>query len=392
MRGGGGGGGNPQGDQITNFFWLIVLVAGICILLWWQEQSLIVRFVFMVRTYEIFILKFFSDLYNGFAFVIGTPRLPVERLTDLELQMWSADPTQVPFRMVANISDAVGAWLRFPMAILLVGMGLFLYFTHGNSRFRQTYDAQMLRKAEAENWPQITPVLNLDLVHTDINQGPWAMAQQPIDFARTNGLLEIIKDTKSGKELFGIKRGPAHRIFVMQLGPLWRGARALPIHLQALLVIFCARALRERAVADRFITQISASAKEIGHLNFSGITEQLAKYEKSNLIAWVTKRHAYTSTCLGTLLAIARVDGVLASAEFLWLKPVDRRMWYMLNCVGRQTAFPEVGGVFAHWLAEKKVGRALRVPMVKEAVNALDIAVKEILYVPEGDEWHHNAG
>ena len=56
---------------------------------------------------------------------------------------------------------------------------------------------------------------------------------------------------------------------------------------------------------------------------------------------------------IASLLEMARIDGVLASAEFLWLKPVDRRMWYMLNCVGRQTAVAEIAGLFAHWQAEK---------------------------------------
>jgi intracellular multiplication protein IcmP len=57
----------------------------------------------------------------------------------------------------------------------------------------------------------------------------------------------------------------------------------------------------------------------------------------------------------------------------------------MLNSIGRQTAFTEIAGPFAHWLAERRLERKLSVPMVDEAVNALDTALKDVLYVPDED-------
>lgn len=89
---------------------------------------------------------------------------------------------------------------------------------------------------------------------------------------------------------------------------------------------------------------------------------------------------------LPSLLEFARQDGVLPSAEFLWLKPLDRRLWFLLNCVGRQTPFAEIAGAFAHWKAEKEFGKPLTVPMVEEAVNGLEIAVKEIIYKPDEEQ------
>ena len=84
-----------------------------------------------------------------------------------------------------------------------------------------------------------------------------------------------------------------------------------------------------------------------------------------------------------SFLSASRDDGVVPSSEFLWLKPLDRRLWYMLNSVGRQTPFAEVGGPFAHWLAEKSMGRRLIAPMIDEAIKALEIAVKEIQLSPK---------
>ena len=57
---------------------------------------------------------------------------------------------------------------------------------------------------------------------------------------------------------------------------------------------------------------------------------------------------SYALTLMGSMLELARADGVLAVAEFIWLKPVDRRLWYMLGSAGRQTPFVEVSGPSSH--------------------------------------------
>ena len=102
-----------------------------------------------------------------------------------------------------------------------------------------------------------------------------------------------------------------------------------------------------------------------------------------DLIAKVVYRHAYVMTVMAAMLELSRCDGVLATSEFVWLKPLDRQLWYVLNDMGRQTPSIESAGVFAHLAAEKKFGRPLRVPMVDEAVVALGEALEEILYEPE---------
>ncbi len=64
----------------------------------------------------------------------------------------------------------------------------------------------------------------------------------------------------------------------------------------------------------------------------------------------------------------------------------------MLNSVGRQTAVTEVGGAFSHWLAEKKIGKAMKTPMVKGAVEAMELALDDILRIEDSERWHSNAG
>lgn len=112
-------------------------------------------------------------------------------------------------------------------------------------------------------------------------------------------------------------------------------------------------------------------------------TSVLRKYQDAENVQEILGKHAYLLTVMASLLKHSRDDGVVPSAEFLWLKPIDRRLWYMLNSVGRQTPFAEVGGPFAHWRAEDAMKRRSLVPMIDEAIKALEIAIKEIKLSPK---------
>lgn len=373
-------------DQTANFFWLLAILAIGVLAFWWLEEKYIVSFIFFIRHYEIELIKGIVSVINIVLGWLHLAPMNMMRLDKIQNFMSTANTEKVLFPQVAAISDEVGLWLRYPVMFVLVGLGVFMFFHNRTSRFRQTYNMEKLKRLEVENWPQITPVLSKNLLKKDLDEGPWAMSKLPLNFCKQHDLLDLGVDP-DGKKCWTLKTGMAERLFVLQMGPLWKGVNALPIHVKALVVIFVARTQREHEVADRFLNQIAASAIH-GKLDFSGVEEQLAKYEQSKVILWLEKRHAYVGTLLATLLEIARKDGVLATAEFLWLKPVDRRLWYMLNSVGRQTSVVEVAGIFSHWLAEKKLNRALRTPMVKEAVVALEGSVKDILYVSEEERWH----
>ncbi len=372
------------GDTSTNFFWFLILLFGVAFLIWWKQKSVIVASVFTIRIYEIFAIQFVVDGINDLLTLLHLPLLNLNNLNDALAFMGTSSWKDVSFDDLMEISDRVGHWLRYPLAGISTILALLMYFKHTGANFRRTYTMDSLKMVEYQNWPEIMPVLKLDLVKEDIDKGAWAMAKLPLDYCKEHNLIRV--EPLQNKLSWVIIPGAAQRIFVLQLGPLWRGLNALPIHVQALMVIFLARAHRDRKVADDLLTQIAASSGS-GKLNFSGVREQLRKYQNSRILAWVIPRHAYVGTMMATLLTIARSDGVLATSEFLWLKPLDRRMWYILNSVGRQTVMIEVAGLYAHWLAEKKLGCALRVPMVKEAVNGLDSDVKDILYVAEGETW-----
>lgn len=128
--------------------------------------------------------------------------------------------------------------------------------------------------------------------------------------------------------------------------------------------------------------QIAKSATD-GQLDFSGVEMLFRQYKKHKIINLLEKKHAYVGTLIASLLELARKAEVLASVDFIWLKAVDRRLWYLLNSIGRRVCFVECAALFAHWLYEKGLGHAIVTPHIAQAVQALELEVKNILYQPE---------
>lgn len=376
-------GGQQQTDQTANFFWLICIICGAAIIFWWVDEKYVVAPIFFIRDVEIDAVRWLALLWMPIAKFLHLPLPNLDQLQALEEYVQQADPSTVGWTKFAAINAEFGRWVRYPVMTVLLGLAAFAFLRHGG-QFQHKFDMRSLRIVGQEVWPQITPIISLDLVKEDIDTGPWAMAIPPLNFARQHNLLST--KIVATKKIWVLKQKPAYRLFVLQLGPLWKGLAHLPIHAKALAYIFLARATGKRPEANAMLKQIAASSAS-GKLNFMDVSEKLKPFYDHAIIKWLEKRYAYTYTVLSSLLEIARSDGVLASAEFLWLKPVDRRLWFVLNSVGRRTSVIEVAGVISHWKAEKKVGRALKTPMVKGAVDALDEALQTILVVEEGDQW-----
>lgn len=364
-----------QGDNSAAILWAIgaIFVAGA--LIWYTLKKQIISTYFFLKLWEIKFLSYFTH-----------------SLDDVQAVILSTDPNSINFTDVVNVGQAVGSYLRFPLVVLLLIFAFLVFFNNSARVFKRNYSMKELVELEKENWPQINPVAKLDLVNTDIDKGPWAMAMTPMQFCKRHRLLEIHK--KQPKEGMSykernvlevtLKRGLANKIFALQLGPLWSGIFNVPPHIRALFVVFAARHLNETQIALDLLTQFNISSAT--KLNFSGIDELAKKYTENKQIKKIMDSHAYMLTVMASMLNAARDDGVQASADFLWLKPVDRRLWYMLNNVGRQTAFVEVAGPFSHWVAEKEIGRAILIPMVEQATNALEITLREIVYQPDEGE------
>ena len=361
--GGGGGGGNDSG---YGTIWLVVILFALGYLIWKFAKGYIIKVIFYINIFQAKIISLFTPALDHSIFLMETVR-----------------PGSVTFEQLVQVTTYVGEYSRYPVMAILMGLAAYLYFSNVTLKFRKTYSMPTLRNQEKANWQQIIPVAKLDIAKESIDKGPWAMAQTPMEFAKRHNLLrkdEFAPDDplKPGTPVTaGIRRGESKSVFTLQLGAVWEGFEVLPIHYLALASVFAARINQDRDGASKLLTTINKST-DTGKISFMGAKALMKKHIDFPVVRECEQRHAYNITVLATLVEAARDDGVLPCCDFLWLKKYDRRLWYMLSSVGRQTPFTEVGGVFAHWKAEKALGRRSIVPMVDEAVKALESAVKEV--------------
>lgn len=374
----------PQGNQSDNssamLWWVAAIFAAIGAI-WFTAKTQIISVFLTIKYYElIFITTVTSYLH------IDTSTLAQ---TQAALNYARTNPGNLNFTQLLLLGESVGDLLRIPLVILLFILAIVVYVSNTARVYRHTYSMNDLAKLEKVNWPQITPVVSLDLLKTDLDTGPWAMAMTPMQFCKRYRLLEEVRPQRRegmarkdwDKIDVVLKRGEANKLFSMQLGPLWTGIDKIPPYTRALFAIFAARINADTPPAAKLLAQLSASSTS--KLDYSGVDELLKKHLDTKPVQKIIQSHAYVSTVMASMLQGAREDGVQASADFLWLKPLDRRMWYTLNTVGRQTPFIEIAGIFAHWVAEKEAGRKLVLPMVEEATNAVEIALKDVVYRPD---------
>ncbi len=377
----------PQGQSQTqenslDFLWGIVLIVGIVLVGWYFGKSYIGNAVFCVKLVEITAIKFILGFWDKFATFLHLPTANLDIL-DKWVGIIQKPAGPMTFKTLAEVNADVGTFTRYPIVLILVLLAAGLYFRSVAIKFKNVFTMDKLKDVEKVNWPRIMPVVNLKLVDQNINEGSWAMSMTPMQFCKKNKLLK--EESKNGKPAVSLLRGKAYDVFALQLGQLWHGhIDALPEHMQALLAIFAARADKNVPAADKLLDQIGGSGAN-GKLDFSGTRELLRKHINAKPVVKVMQRHAYVTTMMASMLRLSRTAGVMASADFIWLKPLDRKLWYVLNSIGRQTAVSEVAGVFAHWLVEDKLRYPMKTPMVDAAVNGLEEALNAVLYEPEED-------
>lgn len=364
--------GSGGGDNSLAPIWITVILMISLYFIWLKGHQYIVSFIFSINLVQAkAVLLFYRN----------------EALENAVYLMQTINPSSVTWDQLMEMSGAVGNIIRYPIIVFLLILAVILYRSNLKMKYRTVHSMKSLRAQEQHNWTAIMPIVKEDLTNTDVNKGPWAMALTPLEFSRKYHLLrkedKILDASSPGLEMTaGIRKGDAKRVFTLQLGPYWDGFDRCPAHVAALAAIFMARMNRDRASAAKILKEIDRSFAE-GKPDYSSAKSVLAKFKNTENVQEIVNKHAYMLTVLASLLESARLDGVVPCSEYLWLKPVDRRLWYMLNCVGRQTPYSEVGGPFAHWKAEKALGRRSLMPMVEESIKALEIAVKEIKLSPK---------
>lgn len=302
---------------------------------------------------------------NLFSLVFHT-----EGLAHAKLAIETYDPKEWGSRDLSALSQTLRPYMIVPLGGLFGWYAYRVWKRNPSNSYRRVHTRQTLCQSEVRQWPWIAPILNLDLVKESIDTGKWAMGKTPLVFARHYQLLD------DGKTL-NHKR--AEKLFASQLGGLWDGPDKLRPHVRALFACFIAQACRDKDGARDGLRTLAlgmASKK----VDYGFVDPLLKKHYNDPRVQEFLGKNAYTTTVMCAAVAKARLTGVLPPAYFVWLRPVDRSLWYALNGVGRRTPFCETAGIHAHRLAEEVAGHAIERPYVIEAVKGLEKALRDVKF------------
>lgn len=315
-----------------------------------------------------------------------------------------ADPALLSWDTMQKILSYTGSWIRWPFALLLGLFGVAAIFMGRVGGLVRRFNMESLLQNNAESFPCLRPVVGRGkylLSPESYDSGLWKIARTPAQFALEHGLLvndagepfppdQALLHGLPSTELpaWGHARldeAKALAVLQKQLGKWFEGYDGLSPCRRALAVAFLAYADGDKTGCVALLDAVSLSYREengqascpvLEAEDFAGRLEKTWEQHKSILRERSLLNHvAFELPWFMALLYRARRKGVLATSQFLWLRPLDRPLWYALNQCGGRAAWAEGFAAWAHYMAEEKGGKALPEPRVAPAVASLKQAL-----------------
>ncbi|MDP9126793.1 MAG: hypothetical protein M3N08_00845 [Pseudomonadota bacterium] len=290
----------------------------------------------------------------------------------------AADYFQLSATSMAAVERIVTLYDRWILVAGLGAFGIYISFFSPRNKFRTRHSLETFIQTQAKMWPIIAPIAKFDPGKTSARRlgdkipdklPPFAEALSPeewISYHRitvTNGIPD---------------REAARRAFLLQLGPRWTGLDGTPLHVQALIAAFALKGAQKREESDDLLGRLSLCWSVGAGLSLPGdLLNEIRGYNRDakliEPVLEVAREHAYRVTAVLGILRWARMQGgVTAPAQFLWLRAVDRVLWYALNNLGRRSFHTEGAGALAHFMAERNAKKALPIPRIDTAIVTLN--------------------
>lgn len=315
-----------------------------------------------------------------------------------------ADPASLSWETMQKVLRYSGSWIRWPFVLLLALFGVASVFMGRVGGLVRRFNMESLLRHNAESFPCLRPVVGRGkylLSRESYDSGLWKIARTPAQFALEHGLLvndagepfateQALRHGLPSTELsaYGHARLDEERtlaVLTEQLGKAFTGYEGLSPCRRALAAALLAYADGDKQGCVAMLDTVSLSYREENEQASCPVLEA-EEFARRLETAW--KRHeavlsektllghaAYELPWFMALLYRARRKGVLATSQFLWLRPLDRPLWYALNQCGGRAAWAEGFAPWAHYTAEEQAGRALAEPHVFPAVASLKQAL-----------------
>jgi intracellular multiplication protein IcmP len=365
---------NTLHDNAVGWFILALVFAAFCWLIWYLFDAQIRDAIRWVRYGEMWLLHFFIpadytitfdgkllNWHDGYKMV---PRWQAEEMQTIHMALISALAMQ-PLRVVFTI---------------LVALAGFWVLTSGpRTHNRRKLGLEGLISHQAKNFPVIAPFITFDPSKQPPRPPGTPVPAELPSFAEALGPEEWLAYNSIPAPDGKLDRKATSRAFQRQLIGRWKGVKALPPYQKVLLAAFCLKAARKRNLSDDMLGRMAKCWSHEKGLRLASDNKLLGdaiKVLKTESLSAKTlaecNKHAFVTTALLRALQFAREEGgVLAPAQFVWLRAHDRTLWYPLNNLGRQSFHMEALGAMTHFKEERMTQRPIPTPKVERAVDSI---------------------
>lgn len=326
------------------------------------------------------LLKWSWDLLSLFDYAYAPDFI---RSWRAEIAVLAAQPSRITFEQLAKATNTVGyLFVWIPIAITLVA--IWIARKHRANFTRRQVTVSTLPWIMSHHSPAIIPSLYYGEAETlllNIDPPEHRSALSPEEWAAENQLII------NGK----LDRDKARRLLQEDLGDPISAIDELSSIERALFAVFASRLFGRKVQQDRSLHLLNALNRSCHTHTFNGargypdlsVTDsEFGRWKQHEEVReWLVK-HPYPRTLLHAMHKAA-IDGKgkLPSSYFIWLKGMDRKLWYALNTTGRKGPFIESSAVFTQTLWEDyaaDTGYRLTEPFVDDAIDGLEHYLKKI--------------
>lgn len=359
--------------------------------LWFVRHDMVVR-VFLLYAYALVYVPAWLCQQIGWS---SGP--PMELIS--EIAQHSYHPGRVDPGILFSVINRASVYL-LPFTLIVVAMAWQVH-CHVLRNMETMHDYWGLMKIQSLTNPCIMPVVRFTEYwrekgidrHSNLFR-----ALAPDEFAKKHDLLK-----KTGMNDVVIDHEKSIAVFEAQLGGLVSDGN-FSDHYKALACIFMTRIVyrgaegRKKAKAMQDAINLSCDPNKTGNkadadcsvaFDLKSVGVDFDTLYAHPLIAPHRSFFVYKKTFLMRLLNEARSDGKLPPSEFIWLKLVDRDLWYALYGVSKKLiakGYSEGSAAFAqYWssIAAMQHDQYLFEPHMDEAVRALEKRLFEANMISE---------
>lgn len=360
-------------DTAMGWSMIGIVLLGVGWLIWRVQEYNIKSLFRWLRWSELWLASWFLD--DNYRVTINGGTYPLHQFMD-RIKNASASELDGAYGIIAILPMEIIKW---PILALIIVMAYWAYSQGPGTQYRRKMNLETLIATQAKIFPVISPFIKFNPAKQKPRApGSPVPAQLPA-FAEALGPEEWLAYNQIPIPDNQVNDHEAYMAFARQLGQRWRGAQKLAPHKQILLAAFCLKASRKRKEADEMLGRLAECWDFKTSLKVSrdrSLLHEARKILKNKDLAGKTlavcNQHAFETTALLRALLMARQEGgVLAPAQFLWLRAYDRILWYPLNNLGRQAFHMEALGAMSHFKAERLTQRPIPKPKVDNAVISI---------------------